>query len=95
VTSFGLFVALDEVYVEGLLHVTELGSDYFHFDGMRHEMLGERSGARYRLGDRLRVTVARVDMETSKIDFTLVEEDKPASDHTSKSKSSKKGSRKK
>ena len=95
VTSFGLFVALDEVYVEGLLHVTELGSDYFHFDGMRHEMLGERSGARYRLGDRLRVTVARVDMETSKIDFTLVEEDKPMSSNTSKSKSGKKGSKKK
>jgi ribonuclease R len=95
VTSFGLFVALDEVYVEGLLHVTELGNDYFHFDGMRHEMVGERSGARYRLGDRLRVKVARVDMETSKIDFMLVEEDKPAPDNTTKSKSSKKGSKNK
>jgi ribonuclease R len=71
VTSFGLFVALDEVYVEGLLHVTELGNDYFNFDAMRHEMAGERTGVRYRLGDRLRVKVARVDMETSKIDFVL------------------------
>lgn len=71
VTSFGLFVALDEVYVEGLLHVTELGSDYFNFDAVRHEMLGERSGMRYRLGDRLQVKVARVDMESSKIDFVL------------------------
>jgi ribonuclease R len=71
VTSFGLFVALDEVFVEGLLHVTELGSDYFHYDAVRHEMLGERTGMRYRLGDRLRVKVARVDMETSKIDFVL------------------------
>jgi ribonuclease R len=71
VASFGLFVALDEVYVEGLLHVTELGNDYFNFDAVRHEMLGERTGVRYRLGDRLRVKVARVDMETSKIDFVL------------------------
>jgi ribonuclease R len=71
VASFGLFVALDEVYVEGLLHVTELGNDYFNFDPVRHEMLGERTGVRFRLGDRLRVKVARVDMETSKIDFVL------------------------
>ncbi len=72
VTSFGLFVALDEAYVEGLLHVTELGNDYFVFDKARHEMLGERTAVRYRLGDRLTVKVARVDLETSKIDFTLV-----------------------
>ncbi len=72
VTSFGLFVALDGVYVEGLLHVTELGSDYFHYDKARHEMAGERSGVRYRLGDRLTVKLVRVDLETTKIDFTLV-----------------------
>lgn len=72
VTSFGLFVALDGVYVEGLLHVTELGNDYFNYDKARHEMAGERTGVRYRLGDRLRVKVARVDLETSKIDFVLV-----------------------
>lgn len=72
VTSFGLFVALDEIYVEGLLHVTELGNDYFVHDKARHEMLGERTGVRYRLGDRLTIKVARVDLETSKIDFTLV-----------------------
>ena len=90
VTSFGLFVALDEVYVEGLLHVTELGNDYFHFDGMRHEMVGERSGTRFRLGDRLRVKVARVDMESSKIDFVLAP---PAATETKPA--SKKGQRKK
>jgi len=73
VTSFGLFVALDGVYVEGLLHVTELGNDYFNYDKARHEMAGERTGVRYRLGDRLRVKVSRVDLETSKIDFVLVE----------------------
>ena len=72
VTSFGIFVALDGVYVEGLLHVTELGNDYFNYDKARHEMVGERTGARFRLGDRLTVKVARVDLETSKIDFTLV-----------------------
>ncbi|WP_442919854.1 ribonuclease R [Methylobacillus sp.] len=72
VTGFGLFVALDSVYVEGLLHVTELGNDYFNFDKVRHEMLGERTGVRYRLGDRLRVKVARVDLETSRVDFSLV-----------------------
>jgi len=72
VTSFGVFVALDGVYVEGLLHVTELGNDYFNYDKARHEMLGERTGVRFRLGDRLTIKVARVDLETSKIDFTLV-----------------------
>jgi len=72
VTSFGVFVALDGVYVEGLLHVTELGNDYFNYDKARHEMVGERTGVRFRLGDRLTVKVARVDLETTKIDFTLV-----------------------
>jgi len=74
VTGFGLFVALDGVYIEGLLHVTELGNDYFHFDNVRHVMSGERTGNAYRLGDRLRVKVARVDMESSKIDFVLDDE---------------------
>lgn len=78
VTSFGLFVALDGVYVEGLLHVTELGNDYFNYDKARHEMAGERTGVRYRLGDRLRVKVSRVDLETSKIDFVLVAGDEVA-----------------
>ena len=72
VTAFGVFVALDGVYVEGLLHVTELGNDYFHYDKARHEMIGERTAVRYRLGDRLTIKVARVDLETSKMDFSLV-----------------------
>ncbi len=71
VTGFGLFVALDDLYVEGLVHVSELGADYFHFDPAKHQMLGERSGKRYRLGDRVRVKVVRVDMESTKIDFVL------------------------
>lgn len=72
VTSFGVFVALDGVYVEGLLHVTELGNDYFNYDKARHEIVGERTGVRFRLGDRLTVKVARVDLETSRIDFSLI-----------------------
>jgi len=71
VTAFGAFVALDEVYVEGLLHVSDLGNDYFHFDPARHQLMGERTRKHYRLGDRLRVEVARVDLDTSRIDFTL------------------------
>ena len=75
VTGFGIFVALDDIYTEGLVHVSDLGSDYFHYDAAKHQMLGERTGQRYRLGDRVRVKVVRVDMESTKIDFTL-EEDK-------------------
>ncbi|HSC81226.1 MAG TPA: ribonuclease R [Chitinolyticbacter sp.] len=71
VTSFGMFVLLDDLYVEGLVHVSELGSDYFHYDERRRELKGERTGQVYRLTDRIRVRVARVDLETSKIDFVL------------------------
>jgi len=71
VTAFGAFVALDEVYVEGLVHVSDLGNDYFHFDAAKHQLMGERTRKRYRLGDRLKVEVARVDLDTSRIDFTL------------------------
>jgi ribonuclease R len=69
VTAFGVFVALDGVYVEGLVHVSDLGNDYFHFDAGKHHLMGERGHERYRLGDRMRVKVARVDLGTSKIDF--------------------------
>ena len=72
VTSFGVFVALDDAYVEGLLHVTELGNDYFHYDKAHHAMVGERTNEKYRLGDRVTIKVARVDLETTKIDFSLV-----------------------
>ncbi len=74
VTGFGVFVALDSVYVEGLIHISELGSDYFHFDPARHQLLGERTGTRYRLGDRVTVELARVDLEQARVDFTLAEE---------------------
>lgn len=79
VTGFGLFVSLNEVYVEGLVHISELPSDYFHFDASKHRLMGERSGLQYRLGDQLRVKLARVDLETSKIDFVLVDQSKQSS----------------
>ncbi|WIM07022.1 MAG: ribonuclease R [Candidatus Nitricoxidivorans perseverans] len=79
VVPFGIFVALDDVFVEGLVHVSELGRDYFHFDEKAHAMVGERSGRRFRLSDRVRVQLARVDMEQNKIDFRLAEEDVPPS----------------
>ena len=73
VASFGVFVALDQVYVEGLVHISELGADYFHYDAAKHQLLGERNGRRFRLGDRILVKLVRVDLETAKIDFVLDE----------------------
>ncbi len=73
-TSFGIFVTLDDLAIDGLVHVTELGRDYFHFDATRHALVGERSGRVFQLAGRVRVTVARVDLETTKIDFTLAED---------------------
>ena len=69
--AFGIFVALDDIFVEGLVHVSELGTDYFHFDAARHQLLGERTGRRFRIGDRVRVRLVRVDIDSSKIDFVL------------------------
>jgi ribonuclease R len=72
VTSFGIFVQLDALFIEGLVHVTELGSDYFQYDEIKNELRGERTGIRYRLSDRVRVQVSRVDLDARKIDFRLV-----------------------
>ena len=74
VTNFGLFVTLDGLAIDGLVHITELGRDYFHFDAGRHALVGERGGLVYQLAGRIRVKVARVDLEQAKIDFTLAEE---------------------
>jgi ribonuclease R len=74
VVPFGIFVALDDVFVEGLVHVSELGQDYFHFDEKAHAMVGERTNKRYRLSDRVQVQLVRVDMDQNKIDFRLVTE---------------------
>ncbi|WP_065308870.1 ribonuclease R [Janthinobacterium psychrotolerans] len=83
VTTFGVFVQLDTLFVEGLVHVTELGTDYFQYDDARHELRGERTGKRYQLTDRLTVQVARVDLETRKIDLRLVTEGEAAGDDAS------------
>jgi len=74
VTAFGLFVQLDALFVEGLVHVSEIGADYFRYDEARGELRGERTGMRYALGDRLLVQVSRVDLDGRKIDFRLVRE---------------------
>ncbi|HSI52624.1 MAG TPA: S1 RNA-binding domain-containing protein, partial [Ramlibacter sp.] len=73
-TSFGIFVTLDQMYVEGLVHITELGGEYFKFDEARQELRGERTGIRYAIGTRVRVQVSRVDLDGRKIDFRLVRE---------------------
>ncbi len=73
VTGFGLFVVLDDIYAEGLVHVSDLGRDYFHFDAPHHQMLGERTKRRFRLGDQLRVKVVRANLDSARIDFMLDE----------------------
>ena len=73
VTSFGIFVELKEIYVEGLVHITALQNDYYHFDPAGHRLRGERSGRTYRLGDEVRVKVVRVDLDDRKIDFELAD----------------------
>ena len=73
-TSFGVFVTLDAMYVEGLVHITELGGEYFRFDELRQELRGERTGIRYAIGTRVRVQVSRVDLDGRRIDFRLVRE---------------------
>lgn len=74
VTSFGLFVELDDSKVNGLIHVTQLPHDYYHFDPIRKTLGGERTGREFRLGDRVRIVVMKASVEDRKIDFKLVEE---------------------
>jgi len=71
VTGFGVFVLLDEAYVEGLVHVTSLDNDYYHFDRAQQRLVGERSKKIYRLTDRLRIRVVSVNLDDKKIDFEL------------------------
>ena len=75
VTSFGLFIELDESKVNGLVHVTQLPNDYYHFDAIRKTLTGERRGREFRLGDRVRIVVLKASLEERKIDFRLVEDD--------------------
>ena len=71
VAAFGAFVALDDIYVEGLVHISDLGKDYFKYDAGKHELMGERTRQRYRLGDRMRVKIGKVDLNSARIDFVL------------------------
>jgi ribonuclease R len=86
-TGFGVFVTLDAMYVEGLVHITELGTEYFRFDEARQELRGERSGMRYAIGTRVRVQVSRVDLDGRKIDFRLVHEGEELPVRSTKDKS--------
>ncbi len=73
VNSFGLFIDLDEIHVTGLLHVTALDRDYYHFDPIGHRLTGERSGEVFRLGDPIKIQVAAVNLDDRKIDFVLAD----------------------
>ncbi|GGO86581.1 ribonuclease R [Marinobacterium nitratireducens] len=73
VTGFGVFVELTSVYVEGLIHITALPSDYYHFDAAKQRLVGERTRKTFKLGDQVRVRVMRVDLDERKIDFEMVE----------------------
>ena len=73
VTSFGLFVELKDIYIEGLVHITALPGDYYNFDAAHQRLLGERSGRSYKLGGHVKVQVARVDLDDKKIDLELID----------------------
>ena len=73
VTGFGFFVELQSIYVEGLVHIASLHNDYFAFDAGKHQLYGERTGVRYRLGDSVRIRVVRVNLDDKKIDFELMQ----------------------
>ena len=71
VTGFGVFVLLDELFVEGLLHISELGKDYFHFKKEQQAIIGEKSGLQYRLGDNVQVRVVNANLESVQVEFAL------------------------
>ena len=73
VTSFGFFVELQSIYVEGLVHIASLSQDYFNYDATSHQLYGERTGVRYRLGDAVTIKVVRVNLDDKKIDFELLQ----------------------
>jgi len=87
VTSFGLFVELTDIYVEGLVHISDLRNDYYHFDPVRHCLQGERSGVSYGLGDAVRVQVVRVDLDEKKIDLQMLNKEGQARSNKSEKQS--------
>ena len=95
VTSFGFFVELADIYVEGLVHISNLGQDYFHFDPTSHQLKGERTGMNFRLGDSVKIKVARVDLDEKKMDFELVQKGSSANKAVASDKPKKKRRKKK
>ena len=95
VTNFGLFVELADIFVDGLVHITALGNDYYHFDAAKHRLTGERTGQSFRLGDRVRVKVVRVDLDEGRIDFELVGKEAAPAGAAAGRKTRKRGGRKK
>lgn len=91
VNSFGIFVELEEIYVDGLVHITALDNDYYHYDPVGHRLTGERTGKVLRLGDPLTIIVAKVNLEDRKIDFVPAKtaSSEPAKKRRTRSRSSK------
>ena len=88
--NFGLFVTLDEVYIDGMVHISDLGEDYFNYHPELMAIIGERSGLRFKLGDKVTVKVARADLEQSRIDLMLINtESKPKRSKNKKFRQSK------
>lgn len=86
VTNFGFFAELQDIYAEGLVHISTLPSDYYNFDPIKHELRGERSNKRFRLTDKVLVKVARVDLDERQIDFVLVTDEKQTPKNNKKKK---------
>ena len=95
VTSFGFFVELADIYVEGLVHISNLGQDYFHFDPTSHQLKGERTNTNYRLGDTVNIRVVRVDLDEKKMDFELINKEGSVKKVTDSDKPKKKRRKKK
>ena len=95
VTSFGFFVELADIYVEGLVHISNLGQDYFHFDPTSHQLKGERTNTNYRLGDTVKIRVVRVDLDEKKMDFELIYKEGSVKKVTDSDKPKKKRRKKK
>lgn len=95
VTGFGVFVELNDIYIEGLIHITSLPKDYYQFEPVTHRLVGEHSGTQFQLGDSVRVNLVAVNMDERKIDFELVEhENNPRSRKSSAKSSGKKSEQK-
>ncbi len=72
VTAFGIFVELSDLYIEGLVHISALPGDYYHFDAPKQRLVGDRTRRTFQLGGPVEVTVARVDLDERKIDLEMV-----------------------